>query len=62
MEQNLDYKKACEEALDKMEEEFIRGAEALYHYLQDTIIGHTQNDAISVEVLKFLKPLRRKKK
>ncbi len=59
-EQNLDYKEACEEALDSMESEFLRGAEALYHHLQDTIIGKTEDDAISIEVLKFLKPLRKK--
>lgn len=58
-EENIDYKKACEEAIDSMDKEFLRGVEALYHYLQDKIIGNTQDDAISIEVLKFLKPLRK---
>jgi len=35
-DKNLDYKKACEEALNQLDDEFWRGAEALYHHLQDS--------------------------
>lgn len=59
-EENLDYKKACEDAIASMDKEFLRGAEALYHHLQDTLIGHTPYDAVSLEILKFLKPLRKR--
>ncbi len=56
----LDYKKAYEGVIESMDKEFLRGAEALYHHLQNTIIGHTQDDAISIEVMKFLKPIRKR--
>ena len=58
-DKNLDYKKACENALNQLEDEFWRGAKALYHHLQENIIGFSGDDAISLEVSKFLK--RRKK-
>ena len=58
-DKNLDYKKACEDALNQLEDEFWRGANALYHHLQEKIIGFSGDDAISLEVSKFLK--RRKK-
>jgi len=34
MAENLDYKKASEEALNLVEESFIDGAQAMLHYLQ----------------------------
>ncbi len=58
--EKLNYKQACEDALESMDSEFLRGAESLYNYLQSSIIGHDGLDAISIEVLKFLKPLRKR--
>ena len=34
MKENLDYKKACEEALNSMEEEFTNGAKAMLEFIQ----------------------------
>ena len=48
------------EVVRLLDEEFLRGAEALYHHLQHTIIGYSKTDAISIEILKFLRPLRKK--
>ncbi len=56
----INYKQACEDALELIDSEFLRGAESLYHHLQSSIIGHDELDAISIEVLKFLKPLRKR--
>ncbi len=58
--EKLDYKQACEDALESMDSELLRGAESLYHHLQSSIIGCDGLDAISIEVLKFLKPLRKR--
>lgn len=57
----MDYKEACEDLLKQNKEEFIKGAKALYHYLQDKIIGHSGNDAVSIEVLKFIRRLENEK-
>ena len=56
----INYRKIAEECPKLMDEEFLRGAESLYHYLQDKIIGFSGNDALSKEVLNFLKPLRKR--
>ena len=38
-EENLDYKKACEEAIDSLEEEFKNGAKAMLSFIQREATG-----------------------
>jgi hypothetical protein len=61
MEQNLDYKEACKEALNSMEEEYWKGAEAMLNHLRDDVTYCNSKDgcAICNSGNKFLK--RRKK-
>ena len=62
MEQELDYKKACEEALNSMEQEFENGAKAMLRYIQEkgTCCYGSDNCVICEAGRKFLR--RRKKK
>lgn len=59
---DLNFEKAAEEAILNLSDEFYRGAEALYHHLQATIIGFSGSDAISSECKRFFKIIKSKKK
>ena len=62
MIKNLDYKKACEEALNSMEEEFTSGAKSMLDYIRREgtgCLGIKCNCVICDAGEKFL---RRKKK
>ncbi len=62
-EQVLDENKALKEALDSIEEEFYRGAEAMLNHIKEKVTGcSNKNDGCSVclEGNIFLKRLRKK--
>lgn len=62
MKDKLDYKKACEEALNSMEEEFDNGAKAMLDYIRSEgteCLGINCNCVICESGKKFLR--KRKK-
>jgi len=62
MEESLDYKKACEEAIDSLEEEFENGAKAMLSFIQREATGCLGLKCNCIVCEAGKKFLRRKKK
>jgi len=64
MEQNLDYKKASEEALNSMEEEYWNGAKSMFNHLRAEVTrcNGKDNCAICNSAYKFLNGRNNEKK